>query len=140
MLMATTLLSSFLMAEGVSRQARSDRDRWMKNWLTGSKSKPVPFSFKDNEDSGVEKLKEWPRKASRRQLDAFRSELTIRWADPQTGLEVRCVAVEYSDFPVVVWTIYFKNASAKDSPILSEIQALDITLPRKIKENLDLHY
>lgn len=34
MLMATTLLSSFLMAEGVNRQARSDRDRWMKNWLT----------------------------------------------------------------------------------------------------------
>ncbi|MBL9128640.1 MAG: alpha-galactosidase, partial [Verrucomicrobiales bacterium] len=47
-----------------------------------------------------------------------------------TGLEVRYVAVEYSDFPVVEWTVYFKNNGGADTPILEDILALDATFGR----------
>ncbi len=43
---------------------------------------------------------------------------------------LRCVGIEYSDFPTVEWTLYFKNTSDKDTPILADIQAIDVSLDR----------
>ena len=45
--------------------------------------------------------------------------------DPSTGLQVRCVGVEYNDFPTVEWVVHFKNTGATDTPILSDIQAVE---------------
>ena len=52
---------------------------------------------------------------------------------------VRCVAVEYRDFPTVEWTLYFKNTSDKDTPILSDIQAIDVVLRRGPAGEFTLH-
>ena len=38
------------------------------------------------------------------------------------------MAVEYHDFPTVEWTLYFKNTGTADTPILEDIQALDVRL------------
>ena len=38
----------------------------------------------------------WPKKTARKKLDSSRTQHTLTWTDPRTGLEVRCVAVEYS--------------------------------------------
>ena len=38
---------------------------------------------------------------------------------------MRCVSVEYSDYPVVEWTVYFRNAGNVNTPILERIEALD---------------
>ena len=61
-------------------------------------------------------------------LDDARTQHTYTWNDPKTGLEVRCAAVEYSDFPVVEWTVYFKNAGKENTPILENIQGMDTGL------------
>ncbi|MBU6400447.1 MAG: alpha-galactosidase, partial [Verrucomicrobia bacterium] len=61
------------------------------------------------------------------------TERTLTWTDPQTGLQVRCVAVEYHDFPTLEWTLYFKNTGTADTPILERIQALDLKLERDEK-------
>jgi alpha-galactosidase len=45
-------------------------------------------------------------------------------------LVVRCVGVEYHDFPTVEWTLYFRNPGGQDTPILADIQALDVRLER----------
>jgi len=76
---------------------------------------------------------------SSRPLDANRTEHTLRAKDPETGLELRCVSVVYRDFPVIEWTLYFKNTGSKDTPILSEIQALDASFERRSAEFL-LHH
>ena len=34
---------------------------------------------------------------------------------------MRCVAVEYHDFPTVEWTLYFKNTGGGDTPILENV-------------------
>jgi len=44
---------------------------------------------------------------------------------------VRCEAVEYTDFPTVEWTLYFKNSGDSDSPFIEAIKALDIHLERE---------
>ena len=66
-----------------------------------------------------------------RKLDDNRTERTIAWTDPKTGLEVRCVSVVYADFPVVEWTVYFKNAGKADTPILENIQGMDVSFQRE---------
>jgi alpha-galactosidase len=89
----------------------------------------VPFfSFQYDGKPSSELLPGWERKQSTRKLDDNRTETTLKWHDPKTGLDLRCVAVEYRDFPVVEWTLYFKNTGEADTPILENVQALDFAL------------
>ncbi len=43
---------------------------------------------------------------------------------------IRCVGIEYRDFPLVEWTLYFKNTGTADTPILADIQPLDLQIER----------
>ena len=36
----------------------------------------------------------------------------------------------YADFPAAEWTVYFKNTGAKDTPLLEQVQGLDLRLER----------
>jgi alpha-galactosidase len=90
----------------------------------------LPFSFTYGGKSSAELLKGWPSKRESRPLDAARIEHLVSWTDPATGLAVRWAAVEYRDFPTVEWTLYFKNSGSKDTPILADIQALDLPVGR----------
>ncbi len=89
-----------------------------------------PFSFSYGGKSSAELLPSWQVERASRKLDPARTERTVVWSDSQTGLQVRCVAVEFADFPTVEWTVYFKNAGTSDTPILSDIQAVDLNLTR----------
>ncbi len=83
----------------------------------------VPFSFR----YGGKTLAAlgWVPTRSSRPLDAQRTEHVVRYRDERTGLEVECRAITYRDFPTVEWTVFFKNTGASETPILSEVQALD---------------
>lgn len=89
-----------------------------------------PFSFVYGGKPSAELLPGWKLERRSRKLDEARTARTLVWTDPQTGLQVRCVAIEYADFPTVEWTLHFKNDGAVDTPILSDIQAVDLRLAR----------
>jgi len=89
-----------------------------------------PFSFVYGGKPSAELLQRWKPNRSRKKLDDKRTEHTIVYTDPDTGLVVRCAAVEYHDFPTVEWTLHFKNTGSTDTPILSDVQALDTRLER----------
>ncbi len=91
----------------------------------------LPFSFTYGGEGSADLLKSWPLVRSQRDLDANRTETTLTYTDPKSGLSVRCVAVVYRDFPVVEWVLHFRNTGATNTPILSEIRALDSGLPHK---------
>ena len=97
-----------------------------------------PFSFKYDGKTLAELA--WQPARSTRKLDAERTEHTLRYADEPTGLEVRCVAVEYHDFPIVEWTVYFKNTGTGDTPILADILALDARFHRTGGGEFVLHH
>ncbi len=88
------------------------------------------FSFTYDGKPSSELLRSWPLKRERQPLDAQRTRHTLTYTDPKTGLVLRCVGIEYHDFPTVEWTLYFKNAGGKDTPILADLQAIDIPLER----------
>ncbi|MDB6126363.1 MAG: Alpha-galactosidase [Verrucomicrobia bacterium] len=88
-----------------------------------------PFSFRYNDKSSHDFLRTWKRHVDERTLDSVRIERVVTYTDPATKLEVRVVAVAYHDFPTVEWTVYFKNNGTTDTPILGDIQALDVDVP-----------
>ncbi len=71
----------------------------------------------------------WQRDHTSRPLDEQRTEHTLTYTDPATGLAVRCVGIEYHDFPAIEWVAHFTNTGKQDTPILEDIQALDGVLP-----------
>jgi alpha-galactosidase len=100
----------------------------------------VPFSFTYGGKLSSELLSSWERKEETKKLDDARAERTITWTDPQTKLIVRCVVVEYRDFPIVEWTLYLKNGGTQDTPILSDILALDTGFTRQPQGEFLLHH
>jgi alpha-galactosidase len=99
-----------------------------------------PFSFRYGDRPSSELLKTWESQRSARELDSQRTEHSLTYTDPRTGLVVRCVAVAYRDSPTVEWTLYFKNTSNRPTPILENIQALDTRLERTWEGEFLLHH
>jgi alpha-galactosidase len=99
-----------------------------------------PFSFQYDGKASATFLSRWESARSTEKLDALRTRHTVRWFDRNTGLEVRYIGVAYQDYPTVEWTVYFKNLGAQDTPILSNLQALDTVFKRGGTRELSLHH
>ncbi len=122
-----------------SGPAQGDTRGWIGVQLDPS-GRNLPFSFTLAGRKSQELLPRWRARSETRKLDANRSRLTITRTDPASGLEVRCVAILYSDFPAVEWTVYLKNTGAKDTPIVENLQALDTRFERNGTGEFLLHH
>jgi alpha-galactosidase len=98
------------------------------------------FSFTYGGRPSSELLKTWKVERTSRKLDKARTERTVVYTDPQTGLVIRCAAIEYRDFPTVEWTLHFKNPGQKATPILEYVQALDMRFARGHYGEFLLHH
>lgn len=134
-IIALTWLSSPPIALGVTA-ASGEMERaqqWMAARFDGPsqdhQAEPF-FSFIYDGKPSTDLLHSWHVARTSRQIDHARIERTLTYTDPRTGLSVRCVGIQYSDFPTVEWTVYFKNTGTTDTPILEDIQAIDLTLVR----------
>jgi alpha-galactosidase len=105
------------------------RDQWVQENLGDAKHK-MPFSFTYGGQASDGILPGWSGGTTTQRLDANRTQRDFTWSDLQTGLEIHCVMVEYTDYPAVEWTVYFKNTGTQDTPILENIQGLDTTFHR----------
>lgn len=102
---------------------------WAKAHL-GEGSKALPFSFTYDGKPSADLLPQWKQGYAEKKLDGKRIERTLSFTDPQTGLLARCIAVEYSDYPTVEWSLDFKNTGAADTPIIADIKAIDVRFER----------
>jgi alpha-galactosidase len=93
----------------------------------GGPIRPV-FSFVSDGRSSRDFLSTWKTTEQRKPLGLDRTEVTRSYSDPQSGLEVTCVSVEFDDFPAVEWTVYFTNKGRTKTPILKDILGLDMRL------------
>ncbi len=111
-------------------------------WADSSKpltAEPL-FSFVYDNKSFAEFKDNWETKRKSEKLDPYRIQHETTYRDPKTGLVVRCVGIEWKDFPTIEWTLYFKNEGRTDSPILKNIQALDMALSRGPAGEFLLHH
>ncbi len=115
----------------------SDEMAQAQQWSEGLEKVPQTangtpyFSFTYDGKPSTEVLDEWKKDQTNRKLDDQRTERTITWTDPITRLEVRCASVVYADYPVLEWTVYFKNTGQADTPILADIQGMDVSFHRE---------
>lgn len=125
-----TLPTSDEMAEAQSWSAAKFEGRTPESPQAGRSAPNAEpfFSFTYNGRPSAEVLKTWTLQRARRRLDENKTQHTLTYSDPETGLVLRCVGVQYGDFPTVEWTLYFRNAGAKETPILADLCALDIQL------------
>jgi alpha-galactosidase len=137
-LIAATLVRAAVPAAAPTQEEIAEKDAWVHANLFDAKAEP-PFSFMLESGAPSDFFRAWPREESTRKIDADRTEHTFTWRDAATGLEVRCVVVYYSDYPVVEWTVYLKNTGAKRTPLMKNIEGLDIVVNRKAEGEFTLH-
>ena len=100
-------------------------DELADQWEVGA---DLPFSFTLDGQPSRQFLSQWKRDVQLEQVDEKRLRRTVKLQDPATGLEVRAVATIYTDTPGVDWTLYLSNHGSKDTPIIQNLKALDVTL------------
>jgi alpha-galactosidase len=103
-------------------------------------SAEAPFSFTYGGVRSAEFLGAWTSERASRRLDRGRTERTVTFTDPATGLVATCTAVEYGDFPTVEWTVHLRNAGPAKSPLIENLLAADLTLPGNANAEYLLHH
>ncbi|MCX6219649.1 MAG: alpha-galactosidase [Bacteroidia bacterium] len=119
---------------GEMREARKKNTAWFE---AERPNPPFSFIYAGRESSGL--LETWKVEHEESKVKDGR-QLTVTWTDPASGLQVRCECRDYTDYPAVEWVIYFRNTGAKDTPILENVQALDIGLPSNADSSLLVHH
>ncbi|MEA1952721.1 MAG: alpha-galactosidase, partial [Planctomycetota bacterium] len=127
---AHAAFASGVLVDNVNAAEKAALDRWVTAKLReapkdASLKIGPPFSFIYGGKASAELLKTWKRELLTKKLDANRSEYTLKYTDPKTGLVVTCVSIRHHDFPTVDWTVYLKNTGKADTPIIEKLQAID---------------
>ncbi len=99
-----------------------------------------PFSFTYGEQSSAAVLPTWNISQTATPMDDARAASVVTYTDAQTGLEVRWEGIQYTDFPAVEWVLYFKNTGKANTPILSNIQALNVAFEPDSAASYRLHH
>lgn len=60
--------------------------------------------------------------------------------DPESGLAVTLHVRRFDDFPAIDWVVEFENRGSADTPIIEDIEPLDISIPVPPEECLRLHH
>ncbi|MBN2022871.1 MAG: alpha-galactosidase [Pirellulales bacterium] len=118
----------------------ADARQWVAANLEGAGEAVPFFSFTYDGKPSAELLPNWEVRRASRAIDDHKTERTIEYRDPATDLQVRAVAVEYTDFPTVEWTLYFKNTGERDTPILADVRAMDLRIAAGPEEKYTLHH
>jgi alpha-galactosidase len=86
-----------------------------------------PFSFRYGGAAANTFLKDWNRAASASETPT-RTIHTASWTDPNTSLRVTATATAFKRYPAVEWVLEFENLGTEDTPLIEQVQALDVQL------------
>ncbi|MBN2210833.1 MAG: NPCBM/NEW2 domain-containing protein, partial [Sedimentisphaerales bacterium] len=92
-----------------------------------------PFSFVYDGRHSNEFLVNWTQEEQTEKLDSNRTQILRTWTDPQTGLRVEWRIVCFADYPAAEWVLHFRNTGANDTPIIEDLQSLNILLSDPIE-------
>ena len=87
----------------------------------------TPFSFRYGGDASATFLKNWQRTVETKDA-AARTIHEVSWTDPATKLRVGATVTAFKRYPAVEWVLQFENLGTQDTPLLQEVQALDVQL------------
>ena len=107
--------------------------------LSADRSGGLPFSFRYGDMTSEEFLKTC--ECEYRIVPAAKQSLhEYIWTDPKTKLEIKMSGITYAAFPVVEWTVFFTNTGTEKTPLLSNVNAVDMVLPSSSHHEAYLHH
>ncbi len=86
-----------------------------------------PFSFIYNDMPSSNLLTHWHKEVRKREENE-KIVYDVSWLDPSTQLMVSAEVKIFKDFPAVEWVLYFENKGDTPTPLIRDIQALDVNL------------
>lgn len=110
------------------------------NWIQRALSQNLPISFKYGGKPSSEFLNLWQISRKNSSLDNGVILHHVVSRDPKTRLECTFELKEFPDFPAAEWVAKIKNTGQSDTPIIEDIQALDITWDCCEEGDPVLHY
>ena len=121
---------------------RAATRQWIADHLgVGKAARPFSFVFDGHNSSELWSGGGWQIEQDSRPLDNHRQEHKLVYTDSQSGLVVRCTAIEYTDYPAVEWVLHFTNTGQARTPILAKIEPLDLAFASaSTAEPAVLHY
>ncbi|MCL2814290.1 MAG: alpha-galactosidase [Oscillospiraceae bacterium] len=110
------------------------RDIWAKEHFSDDFSR-LPFGFTYGGRKVCEFIQNWifTTKTSFPEPDRIKSEFS--WSDPDSGLNVICIVTEYIKYPAIEWTVYLKNCGTLETPVIENIQGLDVSFEKNDKND-----
>jgi alpha-galactosidase len=104
-------------------RAGEDHEKWAAAYF-GAGLLP-PFSFVYDGRPSSQFIANWIFSFEEEKSHDERTERIYTYADPGTGLRVRCELTSFQDFPALEWVLRFKNEAQEDTPLLEGVQSLD---------------
>lgn len=86
-----------------------------------------PFSFRYSAKHSDNMLHTWNKEGKIEKIDTDRQKVTNTWVDQETGLKLTFEAIRFYDYPAIEWILYFENIGNADTPIIQDVQSLDLT-------------
>ncbi|MFA6128935.1 MAG: alpha-galactosidase [Bacteroidales bacterium] len=118
-------------------------DNTSQDWIRKNFSKNAlpPFSFTYGGKDSRTFIKSWEfRTEAFKQNDLAVLKYLFTWRDQKSGLIVSCMVSGYSNFPVVEWTIHFRNSSEKNTPVIENARAVDYDFRYGTEGSVTLHH
>lgn len=110
---------------------KSGRQYWLDDLARAARDRarpPFPFSFTYAGRPVAELLSGWKHETTGAAPHADRSRETVRWTDPDTGLQVTYEVTRYTDFPAAEWLLYLENTGNSDTGIIQDVNVCDLLL------------
>lgn len=109
-------------------------------WINNSIFEKPPISFVLGGKSSIELFNSYQiiRKTSTDGTGVAQSDITYR--DPCTGLECTIEIKEFKDVLAIEWVARLKNTGNVDTPIIEDIQAMDILWPCPKDVDSNIYY
>jgi alpha-galactosidase len=90
-------------------------------------SDAIPFSFFYDGTPSRDLLPNWKRRVEEPVSVPGGQRQVVIYTDPTSGLEIRCEATVFADYPAIEWVLRLKNGGTADTPILDDIRPLDVS-------------
>ena len=137
---ATPAIPPASVAHMVSQTDQAALAAWLVGRLGPDATAP-PFSFQYADQPSSSLLPGWTRTDDGvAAAPAGRARHLYSYLDTQTSLTLQVDVTTFTDYPAVEWVLTLHNAGMDDSPLLSEVQALDLTLPVAASAEVLVHH
>ena len=112
---------------------------WASNLFSPDASN-LAFTFSYGGKPSSVLIENWHLDQFTEQLDEFRERRSLVFFDSETGLELRCLLTEYTNYPALEWVVFFENKGNDVTPVISNVQVANLTFSAKGVGNFILHH